>query len=293
MSERNGRNEDLLALKPLLEQQITAALNHKSKSNRGTFPPFRIPAAAKSLVEGLVDNPPDQRAVAARSLGQVFGKQGLGLAALLAAQAAATEIVAGNFGGAAQPVGVVSRFFAELIESFVQTEHTESENQRAEMERAYTRTVSEQQQQQDQLRSTIRELSTPIIPVYEGILVLPLVGSIDSRRATEVTERLLEEIAAQQAEIVIIDITGVSLIDTSTANHLLMTTRAASLLGSRVVLVGMGAEIAQTIVHLGVELNSLVTLADLQAGIAYALERLGLGIQPLQQQRVASNGWRP
>jgi rsbT co-antagonist protein RsbR len=112
--------------------------------------------------------------------------------------------------------------------------------------------------------------------------VLPLVGAIDSRRAGEITERLLEEIAAQQAEIVIIDITGVALIDTSTANHLLMTTRAASLLGSRVVLVGMGADIAQTIVQLGVELHGLVTLADLQAGIAYALRRIGLAIQPLR-----------
>jgi rsbT co-antagonist protein RsbR len=87
---------------------------------------------------------------------------------------------------------------------------------------------------------------------------------------------------------VIIDITGVSLIDTSTANHLLMTTRAANLLGSRVVLVGIGAEIAQTIVHLGVELHGLTTLADLQAGIAYALKRIGLSIQPLQHPQLST-----
>jgi rsbT co-antagonist protein RsbR len=277
-------NEDLQALKPELEQQITAALTRKSMSNRGTFPPFRIPAAAKSLVAGLLDNAADPSPAAARSLGSAFGEQGLGLLALLDAQAAVVEIVAGRFAGAAQPIGSVNHYFAELIDSFVVTERTDMERQRADMERAYTSTVVIQQEQQDLLRSTIRELSTPIIPVYEGILVLPLVGSIDSRRAAEVTERLLEAIAAQQAEIVIIDITGVSLIDTSTANHLLMTTRAANLLGSRVVLVGMGPEIAQTIVHLGVELHGLITLADLQAGIAYALGRIGLGIQPLQQQ---------
>jgi rsbT co-antagonist protein RsbR len=164
----------------------------------------------------------------------------------------------------------------------VTAEQAELDRQRAEMERVYTNAVSEQQQQQDQLRSTIRELSTPIIPVHEGILVLPLVGSVDSRRATEITERLLEAIALHQAEFVIVDITGVPLIDTSTANHLLMTTRAAGLLGSQVVLVGMGAEIAQTIVQLGVELQGLVTLANLQAGIAYVLRRVGLGIQPLR-----------
>jgi rsbT co-antagonist protein RsbR len=277
-------NEDLQALKPELEQQLTAALTRKSMSNRGTFPPFRIPAAAKSLVAGLLDNAADPSPAAARSLGSAFGQQGLGLLALLDAQAAATATVAGRFGGAAQPISIVSHYFTALIDSFVITEQAEIERQRAEMERAYTSTVVIQQEQQDLLRNTIRELSTPIIPVYEGILVLPLVGAIDSRRATEVTERLLEAIAAQQAEIVIIDITGVSLIDTSTANHLLMTTRAANLLGSRVVLVGMGPEIAQTIVHLGVELHGLITLADLQAGIAYALGRIGLGIQPLQQQ---------
>jgi rsbT co-antagonist protein RsbR len=277
-------NEDLRALQAELEQQITAALTRKSMSNRGTFPPFRIPGAAKSLVAGLLDTAADPNAVAARSLGQVFGQQGLGLLALLEAQATAIEIVAGRFGGAAQPIGIISHYFAELIDSFVMAEQTEIERQRAEMERAYTSTVVAQQEQQEQLLSTIRELSTPIIPVYEGILVLPLVGAIDSRRSTEITERLLEGIAAQQADIVIIDITGVSLIDTSTANHLLMTTRAANLLGSRVVLVGMGAEIAQTIVHLGVELHGLITLADLQAGIAYALGLIGLGIQPLQQQ---------
>jgi rsbT co-antagonist protein RsbR len=278
-------NEDLQALKAELEHHVTTALTRKSMSNRGTFPPFRIPAAAKSLVDGLLGNAADPNAAAARALGSTFGQQGLGLLALLEAQAAAIEIVAGRFGGAAQPIGIVSQYFSELIDSFVLAEQAEVERQRAEMERAYTSTVVAQQEQQEMLLSTIRELSTPIIPVYEGILVLPLVGTIDSRRATEITERLLEAIAAQQAEIVIIDITGVSLIDTSTANHLLMTARAANLLGSRVVLVGIGAEIAQTIVHLGVDMQSLTPLADLQAGIAYALERIGLGIQPLQQQR--------
>jgi len=277
-------DQDLQALKPELVRQITAALTRKSMSNRGTFPPFRIPAAAKSLVAGLLDHPDDQIAEAARSLGQALGQQGVGLLALLEAQAAAIQAVAGAFGGAAQPIGFVSQYFNQLIDSFVAAEQAEIERQRAEMERAYVSTTTEQREQQELLRSTIRELSTPIIPVYEGMLVLPLVGSIDSRRATEVTERLLEAIAAHQAEIVIIDITGVPVIDTSTANHLLMTTRAASLLGSRVLLVGIGAEIAQTIVHLGVELHGLVTLANLQAGIAYALERFGLGIQPLKER---------
>ena len=92
-------NEDLRALKAELEQQITAALTRKSMSNRGTFPPYRIPAAAKSLVAGMLGNAADQSAIAAPSLGQAFGQQGLGLAALLDAQAVAIEIVAGRFAG--------------------------------------------------------------------------------------------------------------------------------------------------------------------------------------------------
>jgi anti-anti-sigma factor len=274
-------NHDLQVLRSELEQEITAALRRTSKSNRGTFPPFRLPAAATSLVSGLLDSAADHSADAARSLGQTFGQQGLGILALLEAQAVAIAAAGGRFGGAAQPLRVVSDYFSQLIASFVLTEQTEIERQRAEMERAYMRTVAEQRAEQEQLRSTIRELSTPIIPVYAGILVLPLVGTIDSRRAAEVTERLLEAIAVEHAETVIIDITGVSMIDTSTANHLLMTTRAAGLLGSHVVLVGMGPEVAQTIVQLGIELQGLTTLANLQAGIAYALGRLRLGIQPL------------
>lgn len=270
------------SLQSELEQQITAALTRRAKSNRGTFPPFRIPATAKSLAAGLQAYAVGPASDPARALGQTLGQQGLSLLSVLEAQAAAIGAAAAKFGGATPAIEIVSRYFADVIDSLVATDQAEMVNQRAEMERAYMSTVTAQREEQDHLRSTIRELSTPIIPVYEGILVLPLVGAIDSRRATEITERLLEEIAAQQAEIVIIDITGVSLIDTSTANHLLMTTRAANLLGSRVVLVGMGAEIAQTIVQLGVELHGLVTLADLQAGIAYALRRIGLAIQPLR-----------
>jgi rsbT co-antagonist protein RsbR len=275
-------DDSFQSLQSELEQQITAALTRRAKSNRGTFPPFRIPATAKSLTAGLLAYAVGPASDPARSLGQTLGQQGLSLLSVLEAQAAAIAAAAAKLGGTTPAIEIVSRYFADVIDSLVATDQAEMVNQRAEMERAYMTTVTAQREEQDHLRSTIRELSTPIIPVYDGILVLPLVGAIDSRRATEITERLLEEIAAQQAEIVIIDITGVSLIDTSTANHLLMTTRAANLLGSRVVLVGMGAEIAQTIVQLGVELHGLVTLADLQAGIAYALRRIGLAIQPLR-----------
>lgn len=137
------------------------------------------------------------------------------------------------------------------------------------------------QQREDQLRAVIQELSTPIIPIYRGVLVLPLVGAIDSMRSQEITERLLEEIVRQQADMVIIDITGVSVVDTSVANHLIMTAQAVNLLGSKVIFTGISSTIAQTIIQLGVNLGDVVTLSNLQAGMLYALEQMGLEITEL------------
>jgi rsbT co-antagonist protein RsbR len=130
-------------------------------------------------------------------------------------------------------------------------------------------------------QTALQELSTPIIPIHEGILVLPMVGSIDSRRAGQIMEGLLEGISAHTADVVILDITGVPVIDTGVANYLLQAARAARLLGSTVVLVGIGAEIAQTMVQLGIDLTGIVTRANLQTGIEYALALQGLAIKPI------------
>ncbi len=122
-------------------------------------------------------------------------------------------------------------------------------------------------------RRALWELSTPIVPVLEGVLVLPLVGGIDNRRAQQIMETLLEAIGHYQAAVVIIDITGVPMVDTEVANHILQVTRASALLGSECVLVGISPEVAQTIVSLGVDLSSIITQANLQSGIEYALKK--------------------
>jgi len=127
---------------------------------------------------------------------------------------------------------------------------------------------------QQRLLATVRELSTPIIPVLDRVLVMPLVGAIDTGRSQQIIETLLSAITTHDAEVVIMDITGVSVMDTSVANHLLEATRAASLLGAQCVLVGITPEVAQTIVHLGVDLSGLVTMSDLQSGVQFALARL-------------------
>ncbi|NTW04345.1 MAG: STAS domain-containing protein [Oscillochloris sp.] len=273
--------EQLDKLKPDLEQGVLVALQSQAMSNRGSLPFFRLPFISHELVEALLIGVL-QSSQDAYIYGEVLGKLGLSLSSLTAAQNAVIGIVA-RVGDADQRIPIlvaILGFFGQVTQGLVAGEANALERQRADMERIYTTTMAAQTERQEQLLSTIRELSTPIMPVYSGILVLPLVGSIDSRRAGEIAETLLEAIAIQQAEIVIMDITGVPLIDTSTINNLLMTARAASLLGSQVVLVGISPEIAQTMVQLGVDLQNLTTLANLQAGIAYALEQAGLAIQP-------------
>lgn len=133
-------------------------------------------------------------------------------------------------------------------------------------------------QAQERLLETVRELSTPAIPIYDGILVLPLVGNIDTGRASQIMEAVLTGIAREHASVVIVDVTGVPIIDTGVANHLVQVTQAAQLLGARCMLVGIKPEVAQTLVQLGVDLRSIVTRSDLQAGVAFALEKRGLRI---------------
>jgi rsbT co-antagonist protein RsbR len=138
--------------------------------------------------------------------------------------------------------------------------------------------VEEREKVVRQQQQVIIELSTPVIQVWQGILTLPIVGAIDSPRAAKITEDLLERIVARQARVVIMDITGVPLVDTGVANRLLKTVRAASLLGAHCLLVGIRPEIAQTVVHLGVDLSGIETCADLQSGLERAFEMVGLAV---------------
>ena len=123
-------------------------------------------------------------------------------------------------------------------------------------------------------RSMIQELSTPIIPISDKILVLPLVGAIDSARAQQIMETMLEAISQHQAAVLIIDITGVAMVDTGVAHYLLQAARAAQLLGTRVILVGISPEVAQTVVQLGVDLSSLPTYRSLQVGLEHTRARI-------------------
>jgi rsbT co-antagonist protein RsbR len=120
-------------------------------------------------------------------------------------------------------------------------------------------------------RATLRELSTPLIPLDDETLVMPLIGSMDTARAQQVMETLLDGVAQQGASSVIIDVTGLTVIDTSVANALVQITKATHLLGAEVILTGIGAEVAQTLVHIGADLQNLKIAATLQSSIAQVL----------------------
>jgi rsbT co-antagonist protein RsbR len=127
--------------------------------------------------------------------------------------------------------------------------------------------------QQDML-----ELSTPVVKLWEGVLALPMIGTLDSSRTQIVMESLLQRIVETGAEIAIIDITGVPTVDTLTAQHLLKTVTAARLMGAECIISGIRPSIAQTIVHLGVELTGVTTKSSLADAFAVAMQRLGLAV---------------
>jgi anti-anti-sigma regulatory factor len=118
----------------------------------------------------------------------------------------------------------------------------------------------------------VRELGSPIIPLLPGVLLVPLVGAIDSARAQQIIDTVLQGVAGHQATAVLLDISGVPLVDTQVANSLVQTARAASLLGARVSLVGVRPEIAQSIVGLGIELPQLAAQPTLAAALRTLLQ---------------------
>jgi len=126
-------------------------------------------------------------------------------------------------------------------------------------------------QQQD----SIRELSTPVLPVREQLLILPIIGILDTERARQLTEQLLTGIRTHRARVVVIDVTGAPEVDEAVANHLVQTVDASRLMGASVIITGLSPKIAQTLVTIGVDLSKMHTIGDLQGGIEEAERLLG------------------
>src|ERR687892_679577 len=127
-------------------------------------------------------------------------------------------------------------------------------------------------------QAAIRELSTPVLQVREQLLILPIIGGLDSQRARQLTEQLLQAIRATRAKVVVIDITGVGTIDITVANHLVQTVEASRLMGARAIVTGLSSGIAQTLVDLGVDLSMMRTVGDLQGGLEEAERLLGFRV---------------
>src|ERR671931_1041507 len=124
-------------------------------------------------------------------------------------------------------------------------------------------------------QAAIRELSTPVLQVREQLLILPIIGMLDSQRARQLTEQLLDAIQTNRAKVVVIDITGVAAIDPAVANHLVQTVQASRLMGASAIITGLSAGIAQTLVDLGVDLTAMRTVGDLEGGLEEAERLLG------------------
>ncbi|WP_437534605.1 response regulator [Sorangium sp. So ce726] len=216
---------------------------------------------------------------------------------LLASQAAVAVKNALLYGHLADMTSELRRS-NERLETEVarQTEELRQTNERLQRElveraRAEEERAALQAEVIEAQSARLAELSTPLIPITDHIMVMPLIGTIDSTRAQQALEAALNGVQANRAKVVIIDVTGVTVLDSAVASTLMSTATALRLLGSKTVITGIRAELAQTLIDLGVDLGAVVTKGTLQSGIGYALHQAGDGGANLHVNgRQARNG---
>jgi PAS domain S-box-containing protein len=145
-----------------------------------------------------------------------------------------------------------------------------------------TRDLSKQRAAEEQIRKQNQEIlemaAVPVVQIWDGIVLVPLIGTLDSQRTQQLMERVLNRVTETNSPVALLDITGVPSVDTQTAQHLIETTAAVRLLGAEVILTGVRPAIAQTLVHLGIDLSNVTTRASLGAGLRMALEMLKLRV---------------
>ena len=171
--------------------------------------------------------------------------------------------------------------FNEMARS-LQASRTQLERWGHDLETSVAERTQELQkalEEQRRLSAAIQEMSTPVVPVHAGVIVMPLVGAIDASRTQQIVSGLLEGVENHDAQVAIVDVTGIPVMSSEVVSHLMEAARAVRLLGAQAVLVGITPEVAKTIIDLGVDLAAgLVTRSDLQAGIEYALGTMGLHV---------------
>jgi rsbT co-antagonist protein RsbR len=162
------------------------------------------------------------------------------------------------------PLGALSVGVNDMIEA-LQEEQRRNERYRAELEEKLA-TIEQQ-------RSAIRELSTPVMEVWDGILCLPIVGIMDSSRSADMTDALLRAVVATRARATIIDITGIEVMDTHTADHFIRMAKAVRLLGAECVLTGINPQIAQTVIHMGLDMAEVASHRSLRDALQHFIRR--------------------
>ena len=180
-------------------------------------------------------------------------------------------LLAGTFNAMAEEV----ESLLNSLEDQVATRTSDLEQERATLAGALS-DLRASTSERLMLAETLRELSTPVIKLHHQIILLPLIGTIDAARAEQIQRALLAGITSHNARKVILDLTGVPVIDEQVAQALTRLPRAAQLLGTQVIIVGITPEVAQSIVHQGIDMGLITTFADLQSGVQYALSSLGL-----------------
>jgi rsbT co-antagonist protein RsbR len=200
-----------------------------------------------------------------------------------ALQVAASQLASGELGTRVDlhrndELGVLGRRFDAMAATIQQrtgaleAQHEQSNTARLEAEAARAE-VAKQLATIEEQRSVIREMSVPVLPLSHSTLVLPLIGALDSERLVLIQEQALHAIEQLAARYLILDITGVPIVDTAVAQGLIQVVLAAGLLGTEVVLVGIRPEVAQAVVGLGIQLSDMITRSTLQSGLAYVMAR--------------------
>jgi rsbT co-antagonist protein RsbR len=184
-----------------------------------------------------------------------------------------SEVTTGTFYSRLQPLpesdkwSVLYRGINDMADALA-TAHENSER--------YQKELQERLETIEKQRTAIRELSTPVIEVWEGVLCLPVVGVMDTARGAQMTETLLHEVVERKARCTIIDVTGIEVMDTATVDHFLRMAKAVRLLGAECILTGVSPGIAQTIVHMGLDLSGLRTHRSLRDALAHWVRRPGV-----------------
>ena len=281
------------SLRESLVEAVVKVLKANAVHNRSALAPFRFKGLAQQFVSGLADFLGSRDEAAAREVGTLLAQQGLGQRSLFAlshtlldrVMSYAAEVSAFAQAPAADETSCVkdvvqavkdqalaiNDFVLLVVDGVVTMQSQEIVHQRDDLQAAMERLII---RRESELRQVILELSTPIMPIADQVIVLPLIGTIDRERAQRITACLLEAIVAHRARVAILDISGVPTLNAEASEALTRTSQAAQLMGAQPVMVGISPEFAKDMAGRALDLQGLVTVANLRQGIEFANQYL-------------------